>query len=92
MQVDEYSKMYKLNEALEALFAEKSVRCELYTVRKNELAYEIIWGDWKHDHARFDHVVGAYLKEKGIRHSIERVTTQEDGSDCYSAVHIIHFF
>jgi len=43
---------------------------------------EINWGDWKHDHARAKWL----LEEVGI-HFINTKVTEEDGSDCYSAIH-----
>lgn len=43
---------------------------------------EILWGDWKHDHARAKWLVS----EQGYMHISEKVTA-EDGSDCYSAIH-----
>lgn len=43
---------------------------------------EINDGDWKHDHIRCRHLmaIAGYVRE-----DIE--VTQEDGSDCFSAVH-----
>lgn len=43
---------------------------------------EISWGDWKHDHLRLK-----WLMEDigAIRVSYE--VTEENGSDCYSAIH-----
>lgn len=47
------------------------------------LCIEVNWGDWKHDHLRLDWV----MKENfNILLSAEEVT-EEDGSDCYSAIH-----
>ena len=43
---------------------------------------EITWGDWKHDHARCD-----YLMDQLGYGFISAVETEEDGSDCYSAIH-----
>lgn len=43
---------------------------------------EINWGDWKHEHLRCE-----YLMNK-LGYSQEYVdVTEEDGSDCYSAIH-----
>ena len=47
---------------------------------------EIQWGDWKHDHARAKWLLGEI---SGI-HYISSAVTEENGSDCYSAVH--HFY
>lgn len=46
------------------------------------VAVEINWGDWKHDHLHADLVVerlGGLL--------VSTQLTEEDCSDCYSAVH-----
>jgi len=45
-------------------------------------AVEVNWGDWKHDHARVDYILG----ECGFTKMTEHVT-EEDGSDCYSSIH-----
>ena len=47
------------------------------------ISVEISWGDWKHEHARCDYI----LAQKGFVKLDER-TTEENGSDCYSAEHI----
>ena len=46
------------------------------------ICVEISWGDWKHDHlhARF-----IATDECGMSY-INNVVTEEDGSDCYSAI------
>ena len=43
---------------------------------------EINWGDWKHDHWRARYLI----EQMGYIH-LNTVVTEEDGSDCYSAVH-----
>ena len=42
----------------------------------------VTWGDWKHSHGYLDYL----MKEKHIMKVRENVT-EEDGSDCYSAIH-----
>ena len=49
------------------------------------VAIEIIWGDWKHDHAYADYV----MKQNGFTKIHEEVT-EEDGSDCASSIHYYH--
>ena len=61
---------------------------------ENELCYEyavndngtievyIDWGDWKHDHRWCEDLMG-YLGYGELGCEV----TEEDGSDCYSAVH-----
>ena len=43
----------------------------------------VIWGDWKHDHARLRYV----MEQNGFKCLGEQVT-EEDGCDCYSATHV----
>lgn len=42
----------------------------------------ISWGDWKHSHLRAD-----YLVEQLGGNLFTTQVTEEDGSDCYSAIH-----
>ena len=43
---------------------------------------EIEWGDWKHDHARAKWLI----QEEGYKF-IKTDVTDDDGSDCFSAIH-----
>ena len=47
------------------------------------LCIEVNWGDWKHDHLRLDWV----MKENFNILMSATETTEENGSDCYSAIH-----
>ena len=49
---------------------------------ENEIAVSISWGDWKHDHLWARDLM-SYLGYTEIGNKV----TEEDGSDCYSAVH-----
>lgn len=53
-----------------------------------KIGIEITWGDWKHEHARLDLIMTENFDN--LR-SIHTVTTEEDGSDCYSAIHYYYF-
>lgn len=57
----------------------------------NDIIFDIDWGDWKHEHLRADWLVGEVLSTLGHRFSITTNVTEEDGSDTYSAEHIIRF-
>ena len=48
---------------------------------------DISWGDWKHEHLRAKWVVEDVL-EIPVKRWDEDVT-EENGSDCYSATHIV---
>ena len=43
----------------------------------------ISWGDWKHDHLRAKYLI----ENANLGTFIKSETTEEDGSDCYSATH-----
>ncbi len=45
-------------------------------------------GDWKHDHLRVVRLINGTFLPDEIREEV----TEEDGSDCYSAVHIFTFY
>lgn len=59
-----------------------------YCEQKKMVAVEVIWGDWKHEHGRLDWLIGKTFPN--LR-SIHTTTTEEDGSDCYSAIHYYYF-
>lgn len=53
----------------------------------NSILVEVNWGDWKHDHLWLDSFVKKLLKEEGYDATVSVQVTEEDGSDCYSAIH-----
>lgn len=55
---------------------------EVYEHINGSISVEIVWGDWKHDHAYCDYL----MREKGYILMDEQVT-EENGSDCYSSIH-----
>ena len=57
------------------------IYCEIYPAHTRvELLLE--WGDWKHDHGFVDYLMGL------IGYTfIAQTITEDDGSDCYSAIH-----
>ena len=52
-----------------------------------DIAVEIRWGDWKHEHLRCKLIVEELLKENGYETFHTEQMTESDGSDCYSAIH-----
>lgn len=54
----------------------------IYAHDSDILEIEIIDGDWKHEHIRCRNLMATagYVQQ-------DIVTTEEDGSDCYSAIH-----
>lgn len=51
------------------------------------LVISINWGDWKHDHIRVDALVDEFFNSKGLVVKTQKETTEEDGSDTFSAEH-----
>ena len=77
-------------EAVDKLFGENGISAYVYPMDYARgvpsVLAEIEWGDWKHDHARADYLVKHELGGMEILTEVY----EEDGSDCYSAVH--HYF
>lgn len=80
--------MLKLEKKIYDIMEANRISGEIVDYNKKMIAVEIRWGDWKHDHARFD-----WLMEKNFS-DIKRVKThitEDNGSDCYSAIHYYEF-
>jgi len=68
------------------VFDENRMFAEVWADKKggeDVLAFEISWGDWKHDHLRAEYLVEKVMPVR----KWETVVTEEDGSDCYSGIH-----
>lgn len=82
---------YKIEDYREELQQFLNDRCgrqfDVDVTTDGRLFIDITWGDWKHDHLRADHIVNKFFAEKGLLVDVDQVTTEEDGSDCYSAEH-----
>ena len=50
------------------------------------IAVHVIWGDWKHEHGHLDYI----MNQNGFK-LLGKKTTEEDGSDCYSATHVYKY-
>ena len=77
-----------VEEAIEILVT-RGASGEVYDAIYNgrpAIAVEIEWGDWKHDHIFVDNI----LERNGFVHIANEVTN-EDGSDCYSAIHYFDY-
>lgn len=57
----------------------------------NTITVFIDYGDWKHDHYYLNTLIKEWASSNNIECSIEEYVTFEDGSDTYSAEHIISF-
>ena len=69
---------------IEKIMEEHRILGEIVEDTDNVVAVEISWGDWKHEHARLRWLV---LNEMQNVKKCEETTTEEDGTDCYSAIH-----
>ena len=78
--------MMNINERVELVektLRENGVFCNAYQYMDLPVvAVEIHWGDWKHDHWRAD-----WLAEEMGGTVLATNITEENGSDCYSAIH-----
>lgn len=68
-------------------------RVELYDYNAGQTILKLVFevdGDWKHDHLRFDHLVGDMLDKKGIDYTITNGEVLDDtGCDWYDGTHNI---
>lgn len=78
-------------EELQKYLKEKNFPYWVEETTDNRLVIEIVWGDWKHDHWRANWLVEEFFKSKNLIVQKEEYTTEEDGSDCYSADHYYWF-
>lgn len=69
-----------------ALFKKDAVCYDFSATSETDIEITVKWGDWKHEHLYIEHV----MKSNGFIQIDER-TTEEDGSDCYSAVHTFRY-
>lgn len=49
--------------------------------------FDIVWGDWKHDHMRVWYLVNEFFRDRGYIIERDIVTTETNGTDSYSAEH-----
>ena len=59
-------------------------------ISNDVLHIDIQWGDWKHDHWNADYLVKEFFEQKPEIYKVvtTKRITEEDGSDCYSAIHL----
>lgn len=77
-----------MTEKFYKLMRDNNLYYEIVDYTENMIAVEITWGDWKHDHLRLEWLVRENMPE--VKH-IDSYTTEDDGSDCYSAIHRFYF-
>ena len=74
-------------ESFEKLMRDNNLFGEISEEKENYVCVDISWGDWKHEHLLLDSLVNEAFQPTRI----DRVITEEDGSDCFSARHIYCF-
>ena len=78
-----------LAEDLDAHLRANELFADVYAAH-DYIAAEIHWGDWKHDHFWCKQLTAEFFRGNGMDVDIQTEVTEEDGSDCYSAVHRIY--
>ena len=56
-----------------------------YNQVRDRIEFDINWGDWKHEHLRAKWLLQELFEKLGIGAKVDSYTTEEDGSDTYSA-------
>lgn len=79
--------IYEVCKEVEDYLRDNRLYVDVYPYRSDMpvVDVDIHWGDWKHEHLRAKWLLG----EIGLK-LIGSTVTEENGSDCYSAVH--HFY
>lgn len=90
LKVMEDLTMQERMDVIEKLMEENHISGEVvgYDEERRSVSVEITWGDWKHDHGWMDNLMWKTFDD--LR-SVHTATTEEDGSDCYSAIHFYYF-
>lgn len=73
----------KIKEKIKDIFATNGIIHEWWVQDDGNVVVEVIWGDWRNDHMALDHV----MTENNFA-LIERIITEEDGTDAYSAEYV----
>ena len=83
IEVQEYNVIITPSNGIEQYLSDND--CSVADVSNssaNKVAVTIEWGDWKHDHFWCEDLMGFI----GYEQTKSKIT-EEDGSDCYSAIH-----
>jgi len=71
-----------LHEVVSGILKNGKLHGEVDIYPNGEISILIEWGDWKHEHGYLRYL----MQKNGFTETDEKVT-EEDGSDCYSAIH-----
>jgi hypothetical protein len=83
---------HELAKELDDMFRENNLWVEElhYNPVRNQIEFDINWGDWKHEHLRAKWLINDFFEDKKSWVKINSWTTEEDGSDAYSAHYEIY--
>ena len=73
----------QIHNAISNKLEKAGIFAEVEVLDDSEISVLIEWGDWKHEHGYLRYLMG----EEGYEEINENIT-EEDGSDCYSAIHL----
>lgn len=76
----------KIKEKIKNIFATNGINHEWWVQDDGNVVVSVFWGDWKHDHAALEN-----LMNKNNFALIERIITEEDGTDAYSAEYVFKY-
>ena len=74
--------MKTIEDIINKIYEDNDIWYEFSCISRNEVAINVEWGDWKHDHGYID-----YLMEENGFINLGECVTEENGSDCYSSIH-----
>lgn len=80
---EEPKKEEELQTMVTRILEEGKLFAEVDATPDGEIIVLIEWGDWKHEHG----YLRCLMQQNGFTETAENVT-EENGSDCYSAIHI----
>lgn len=72
----------ELRNKIQKAFKENKMPYDFSILPNLDIEVEVIWGDWKHDHARLVNL----MREMGYN-QVGYQVTEECGDDAYSATH-----
>lgn len=73
----------KIYDKIKAVVDENNIACEMWAEDDNAICVQINWGDWKHDHLALKLAVTESCQPTTCISEV----IEENGSDCFSAVH-----
>ena len=79
--------MDNIEQDIKRIFKENKLCYDYFIRTDGTIQVNVEYGDWKHDHFYLDYI----MEHNGYRLK-SMIVTEEDGSDCYSSVHLFEIF